>query len=384
VRVLAVNAGSSSLKLSVVEDGREAVAQRTLRTTRGAPDLGALDGLVESAGELDAAGHRLVHGGTRFRESVRVDSEVLAALQGADDLAPLHNANGIAALQRVREMRPELPAVACFDTAFHAHLPDAAALYAVPRRWVERFGLRRYGFHGLSHSYAGGRAAELVGRALTELRTVTCHLGAGASLAAVEGGRSVDTTMGFTPNEGLVMASRSGSVDPGALLWMARQEGMTVGAMETDLSRRSGLLALSGTSGEMTSVLEAAEGGDPDARTALDVYLHRLRAGIASMAAAMGGLDALAFTGGVGENSAQVRQECCRGLGFLGVELDEDANRRVDSGDADVTAGSAAVRVVVVKAREDLAIYREVEKVGDAGGLDAEPAESGGSARGGS
>ena len=381
--MLAVNAGSSSLKLSVVEDGRHVVPPRTLRTPRGAPDLHGLAGFVESAGELDAAGHRLVHGGTRFRASVRVDADVLAALQEADDLAPLHNENGKAALDRVRDLRPDLPSVACFDTAFHTELPEAATLYALPRRWIERFGIRRYGFHGLSHSYAGGRAAELVGRPVSELRTVTCHLGAGASLAAVHGGRSVDTTMGFTPNDGLVMATRSGSVDPGALLWVARQDGMTPGAMDADLSRRSGLLGLSGASGEMRAVLEAADGGDPNSRTALDVYLHRLRAGVAAMAAAMGGLDALVFTGGVGENAAPIRERCCRGLGFLGVELDEAANRTA-SPDADVTArGGRKVSVLVVKAREDLAIFREVEKVRDGGGLDADAAESRGSPRAG-
>ena len=338
MRVLAVNAGSSSLKLNVLEDGRPASPQRLLRTARGGPDLHALADFVDSAGALDAAGHRLVHGGTRFRESVRVDDEVLSALQEADDLAPLHNRHGLAALDRVRAARPDLPSVACFDTAFHTDLPEAAALYALPRRWLERFGIRRYGFHGLSHSYACERAAELLERPLADLRTVTCHLGAGASLAAVKGGRSVDTTMGFTPNEGLVMATRSGSVDPGALLWLARQEGMSPGAMEADLSRRSGLLGLSGTSGEMRAVIEAADGGDPNARTALEVYLHRLRGGVAAMVAAMGGLDVLLFTGGVGENSAQIRQECCRGLGFLGIELDEAANRAAKSEDADLTA----------------------------------------------
>jgi acetate kinase len=382
VRVLAVNAGSSSLKLSVVEDGRRATPQRTLRTPRGAPDLHRLDDFVESAGEIDAAGHRLVHGGVRFRHSVRVDAEVLRALREADDLAPLHNDNGIAALDRVRALRPDVAAVACFDTAFHTDLPAAATLYALPRRWIERFGIRRYGFHGLSHSYASARAAELVGRPVSELRIVTCHLGAGASLAAVQGGRSVDTTMGFTPNEGLVMATRSGSVDPGALLWLARQDGMTPGAMDADLSRRSGLLGLSGTSGEMRAVLDAAEGGDPNSTTALEVYLHRLRAGVAAMAAAMAGLDVLVFTGGVGENAAPIRARCCRGLSFLGVELDEAANRTADA-DAELTARGGQARVLVVKAREDLAIFREVEKVLASGGLDAGAAESRGSPRAG-
>lgn len=327
---------------------------------------------------MDVAGHRIVHGGTRFRESVLVDDEVLLALEQAGELAPLHNFNGIAALNRVRAVRPELRQVACFDTAFHTGMPDAAALYAVPRRWIERFGLRRYGFHGLSHSYASTRAAEMVGRPASELRTVTCHLGAGASLTAVNEGRSVDTTMGFTPNDGLVMATRSGSVDPSAVLWLARRDGLNPGSVDADLSRRSGLYGLSGTSGEMRAVLEAAEGGDPNARTALEVYQHRLRAGIAAMATAMEGLDLLVFAGGVGENAAPIRAECCRGLGFLGIELDADLNRAAEP-DAEVTSAGAQVRVLVVKAREDLAIFREVEKVLSDAGLDAEATESGGS-----
>jgi acetate kinase len=373
-----VNAGSSSLKLSVLEDGRNLVEPRNLATRRGSPDLQALESYVTGAGELDAAGHRLVHGGMHFRESVRIDDEVHRALREAGDLAPLHNANGIAAIDRMRALRPELPLVACFDTAFHTAMPEAAALYAVPRKWIEKHGFRRYGFHGLSHSYAGSRAAELVDRPLSELRTVTCHLGAGTSLCAVHGGRSVDTTMGFTPNEGLVMATRSGSVDPSGILWMAKQEGMDLGSVHADLSRRSGLLGLSGTSGEMRAVLEAADGGDPQARTALEVYLHRLRGAIATMATAMEGLDVLLFTGGVGENAPAIRERCCQGLGFLGIELDGKLNRKAEL-DARVGAEGSPVEVLVVKAREDIAIFREVEQVLGAGGLDEDGTESGGS-----
>jgi acetate kinase len=378
LRVLAVNAGSSSLKLSVLEDGRNLVESRNLATRRGSPDLRALDSYLAGAGELDGAGHRLVHGGTRFRESVRIDDEVHLALAQAGDLAPLHNANGVAAIDRIRALQPDLPLVACFDTAFHTGMPDAAALYAVPRKWIEKYGFRRYGFHGLSHSYASARAAELVDRPLSELRTVTCHLGAGTSLCAVHGGRSVDTTMGFTPNEGLVMATRSGSVDASGVLWIAKQEGTDIGAVNADLSRRSGLLGLSGTSGEMRAVLEAADGGDPQARTALDVYLHRLRGAIATMATAMEGLDVLLFTGGVGENAAAIRERCCQRLGFLGIELDPDLNRSAEL-DARVGAESSQVEVLVVKAREDIAIFREVEQVLAAGGLDEDGTKSGGS-----
>jgi acetate kinase len=255
---------------------------------------------------------------------------------------------------------PEAPAVACFDTAFHAHIPDRAATYAVPREWRERHGLRRYGFHGLSHAYASRRAAELAARPLSELRIVTCHLGAGASLAAVEGGRSVDTTMGFTPLEGLVMATRSGSVDPGLVLWLQRHGGLTEEAISDALEHRSGLAALAGTP-DMREVLRAAEAGQPAARLALDVYVHRLRAGIASMAAAMGGLDVLVFTGGVGEKAAPVRAAAADGLGFLGVGLaiDEPPGSR----DAEIGAPDAAVRTFVVRAREDLEIAASVRSI---------------------
>jgi acetate kinase len=246
---------------------------------------------------------------------------------------------------------PGTPAVACFDTAFHATLPAAAATYAVPAAWRERWGLRRYGFHGLSHAYASRRAAELTGAR----RIVTCHLGAGASLAAVRDGRSVDTTMGFTPLEGLVMATRSGSVDPGLLLWLLEREGVGVREMAEALEHDSGLLALAGTA-DMREVLARADEG---AQLALDVYCHRLRAGIAAMAAALDGLDALVFTGGVGERAPAVRAAAADGLRFLGVALDGGRNDAAN-GDADVSAAGAPVRTLVVSAREDLEIAAQV------------------------
>jgi acetate kinase len=251
---------------------------------------------------------------------------------------------------------PDTPAVACFDTAFHATLPPAAFTYAVPRAWQERWGVRRYGFHGLSHAYASRRAAEMTGAR----RIVTCHLGAGASLAAVRDGRSVDTTMGFTPLEGLVMATRSGSVDPGLLLWLLERERLTVAEMSAALEHDSGLSALAGTA-DMREVLARVD-TDPDARLALDVYTHRLRAGVAAMTAALGGLDALAFTGGVGERSAPVRRAVAEGLGFLGVALDDERNAAAD-GDTDISRADAHARALVIPAREDLEIVREVRRV---------------------
>ena len=255
---------------------------------------------------VEAVGHRVVHGGPRYSKSVRIDSEVVGYLATITDLAPLHLPAALAGIAAVGRVLPDVPAVACFDTAFHSSMPAAAATYAIPAEWRERYGIRRYGFHGFSHAYAARIAAQLLGRPESDLRVVTCHLGSGASLAAVWGGRSVDTTMGFTPLEGLVMATRSGSVDPGMLLWLERHAGLTEPELNDALDQRSGLLALAGT-GDMREVLKRGFAGAEDARLAFDVYIHRLRACIASMAAAMGGLDALVFTGGVGENAPEVR-----------------------------------------------------------------------------
>ncbi|HYL41283.1 MAG TPA: hypothetical protein VET90_08245, partial [Candidatus Binatus sp.] len=281
---------------------------------------------------------------------------------------------------------PEVPAVACFDTAFHASIPAAAATYALPQEWRRRWDLRRFGFHGLSHAYASRRAAELLGRDPIGLRVVTCHLGAGASLAAVRDGRSVDTTMGFTPLEGLVMATRSGSVDPGLVLWLEEHAGTPAAELAATLEHRSGLLGLAGTP-DMREVLARESAGDATAALAVQVYLHRLRGSIAAMAAAMDGLDALVFTGGVGENSAEIRSRAAAGLGFLGVTLDPARNdpaaeRGGRTGDGAAAAGgapttdavtaaepgadreigspAASTRTLVVHTREDLEIARQV------------------------
>jgi len=358
VRVLVVNAGSSSLKLRLLDAGDALVAEADVDAPRAAVDEAALRDWVAGVGPVDAVGHRIVHGGERFRSAVRIDADVVAALHALTDLAPLHQPKSLAALDAVLHVLPRTPAVACFDTAFHATLPAAAATYAVPRAWRERWGVRRYGFHGLSHAYAARRASELAAGAE---RVVTCHLGAGASLCAVRDGRSVDTTMGFTPLEGLVMATRSGSVDPGLLLWLLEREQVSIGEAAAALEHESGLLALAGTA-DMREVVARADQGDGDARLALGVYGHRLRAGIAAMAAALGGLDALVFTGGVGERSAPVRAAAAGGLGFLGVRLDDAANAGAD-GDGDVGAPGAAARTLVVRAREDLEIARQVRAV---------------------
>jgi acetate kinase len=366
VRVLVVNAGSSSVKLSLLGDGDRTLADRELAAPRSQLEPGALEAALQAGlGDADAVGHRIVHGGERFREAVRIDSSVEHALGELVDLAPLHQRKSLATLHSVSEALPRLPAVACFDTAFHATLPDAAATYALPAAWRERWRVRRYGFHGLSHSWIARRAPEMVGVTASELRMVSCHLGAGASLCAIAGGRSIDTTMGFTPLEGLVMATRSGSVDPGLLLWLLEHTDMNECELAGALEHESGLLGLA-DSADMRDVLAASAGGDRRARLALDVYLHRLRAGIASMAAALGGLDVLVFTGGVGEHLHEIRSGALSGLGFLGAAVDESANA-AGEGDRDISARSADVRTLVVRAREDLEIADQARRVLKAG-----------------
>jgi acetate kinase len=340
VRVLVVNAGSSSLKVDIVDGGRA---------------VESFDGLPATPPDVDAVGHRIVHGGAHLTEPVVIDATVERELHALVELAPLHQPKSLDGLAAARRLLPDTPHVACFDTAFHATLPAAAATFALPRAWRERWGVRRYGFHGLSHEWASRRAARLAPGAR---RVVTCHLGAGASLAAVLDGRSVDTTMGFTPLDGLVMATRSGAVDPGLLLWLEEHEGLAPREVAEALEHSSGLLALAGTA-DMREVLAR---DDDDARLALDVYLHRLATGIAAMTVALGGLDALVFTGGVGERAPAVRSGAAARVAHLGLALDE-ARNAAGSDDAEVGVRGAAVRTFVVRSREDLQIAAGVERV---------------------
>lgn len=361
MRVLVVNAGSSSTKLRVLDDDDQTVGSADLPAARGHPHEEEMADAVRTLGRIDAVGHRIVHGGSSFTEPVQIDADVRLRIASISDLAPLHQPKSLAALDSVDRVLGGVPSVACFDTAFHVHMPAAASTYALPSEWRARWGLRRYGFHGLSHAYASRRAAELSGSSSEDLRIVTSHLGAGASLCAVKGGRSVDTTMGFTPLDGLVMATRCGSIDPGLVLWLAERVGTPPSELAATLEHRSGLLGLADTD-DMRVVLARADVGDPDAVLALGVYLHRVRAGIASMAASMGGLDALVFTAGVGENSPAVRQGACDALAFLGVQVDPGRNAH-GSEDREISAPGCAVRTFVVEAREDLEIAREVRRV---------------------
>jgi acetate kinase len=333
-RILVVNAGSTSLKLSIVD---EAGISRS---------IGSFE---EAAGEVDAVAHRVVHGGTRFREPVRIDGEVTAALEGLAELAPLHNRRGVTAIGEAMCVLPELPHVAVFDTAFHQTMPDEASTYALPARWRSDWDIRRFGFHGLSVQWA----AEQV----RVPRLVVCHLGGGCSVTAVRDGRSVDTTMGYSPLEGVPMATRSGSIDVEIVLHLLRTKKLDLDEIEHALESESGLLGLSGETGR---VEELERSNSSTAKLALGVFAHRVASSVAAMAASLDGIDAIVFTAGIGEGSAAVRRHICGRLRFLGVELDAEANAGAVP-DADVSAQNAVVRVVVLHAREDVIAAKAAE-----------------------
>jgi acetate kinase len=365
LRALALNAGSSTLKAALydLEPGAALAAPAAPRWC-GDVEWDPADGGVSAdrllrrvPGDVDVVGHRIVHGGGRFRRPERMTPSAKQAVGALAAWAPLHNAAALRAIAAAERFAgAATPQVGVFDTAFHADLPAATRTYAGPREWLER-GLRRFGFHGINHEYAAHRAARLLGRPLAGLRLITCHLGSGCSLAAVRDGRSVDTTMGFTPLDGLVMGTRSGALDPGLILHLLREPGTSVDALDVLLNHRSGLLGLSGRSGDLREVLAARADGDAAARLAFDVYVHRLRSHIGAMLGALGGLDGIVFTAGVGENSAEVREAALAPFEFLGARLDPDRNAQLEP-DADVAAAGSAVRVLVVRAREDWAIAR--------------------------
>jgi acetate kinase len=342
--VLVVNAGSTSLKLHLVR--ADGAAERV--DALGAVDPAALDGVA----------HRVVHGGPRLRAPVLVDAAVQDAIAALEPLAPLHNAPAIAALERVQRELPGVPNVAVFDTGFHATIPEEAAAYAIPSSW-RAWGVRRYGFHGLSVEWSTERARELLGG---DRRLVVCHLGGGCSVTAVRDGRSLDTTMGFSPLEGVPMASRSGSVDPGALVYVLRERGLSVDEVDHALNTESGLAGLAGRPADVAAIVEAAARGDEAAAAAISVFVHRVAAAVASMAVASGGLDALVFTAGIGENSAPIRAGVCERLAFLGVELDATLNSSTEP-DADLASSASRARVLVVRAREELVAARAARAV---------------------
>lgn len=362
-RVFVVNAGSSSLKYEVVDvETASSVTSGLVERVTGYGS--ALAGVLSDldAESIDAVGHRIVHGGSVFVEATLIDDAVEAEIDRLAELAPLHNPPGLEGIRAARAALPFIPHVAVFDTAFHATLSPVAATYAIDAQVAAAHGIRRYGFHGTSYRYVAARAAEVLGRPLSELRMIVLHLGNGASAAAIAGGRSVDTSMGMTPLEGLVMGTRSGDIDPAVLLHLQRVAGYDAAALDDLLNKRSGLKGL-GDHSDMRDLQSAAEGGDAAATLALDVYLHRLRHYIGAYAAELGGVDALVFTAGVGENSALVRSRAVEGLGFLGMSVDPDANTANADTERVISPAGSTVAVLVVPTNEELQIARETVAV---------------------
>ncbi|HVS38544.1 MAG TPA: acetate kinase [Gemmataceae bacterium] len=388
MNILVLNTGSSSVKFGLIASGDERVlldgtadwtakpAQLTLRHA-GSPAADSplpADGCgpavehvlallrKERTMEVAAVGHRVVHGGSVFTAGVVVTPAVKQALAGLAELAPLHNPVNVEGIEAAEKAWPDVPHVAVFDTAFHATIPEAARTYAVPYQWTQEWGLRRYGFHGLSHAYCSDRAAKMLGKGPHGLRVIVCHLGAGCSASAVRDGACVDTSMGFTPLDGLAMATRSGSVDPSILIHVLRHKGLNADDLDRVLNHESGLLGVGGASGDMRQVKAAACGGDGRARLALDVYAHRLRQTIGGFAATLGGVDALVFTAGVGEHDGEMRAAACRGLECLGLQLNAAANA-ICKPDADVATQASRGRILLIATREELTIVRETVRV---------------------
>jgi acetate kinase len=313
--------------------------------------------VIADKAAIDAVGHRVVHGGQQYQQTVRIDATVKSTIAALIPLAPAHNPANLEGIELVEALLgKQVPQFAAFDTAFHRQMPAAAAIYPGPYAWVEA-GIRRYGFHGISHAYCADRAAHRLGRDLSSLQLISCHLGNGCSLAAIQAGQSIDTTMGFTPLEGLMMGSRSGSVDPGILIYLMREQGYDDAKLNQLLNQQSGLKGLSGISHDLRLVQAAMQAGNPQAKLAWDVYIHRIRSGIGAMRMSLNGLDALIFTAGVGENNAAVRSAVCQGLSFLGIELDEQLNQTANT-DRDLATIDSRVRILVLHTQEDWQIAK--------------------------
>ncbi len=393
--ILVINAGSSSLKFGLFDaeardalatglidwtgdpknaelairprDGAEVrsrvdVAHHRAAVAQAVTRLAALDIAREGPSpDITLVGHRVVHGGARFRQSVRIDASVKAGIAELAELAPLHNPSALEAIEAAEQALPTATHVAVFDTAFFADLPPRAFVYPLPYAWYTDWGVRRFGFHGISHAYCAGRAAELLGR--PSGRVVICHLGNGCSATAVRDGKAVATTMGFTPLEGLMMGTRSGSVDPGILIYVQRRRGLSVDQTDQALNHESGLLGVSGVSSDYRQVETAAQAGQERARLALEIFADRVRATIGALAVGLGGVDALVFTAGIGEHSAGLREAACQGLQCLGLRLDPQRNATCRP-DADIAMPDSSGRILVVQTREELMIAREARAVG--------------------
>lgn len=390
MNVLVINCGSSSLKFQLINseseqvlakglcerigiDGRltyqpaggeKAVSEKAMPTHTEAIQfvIDALTdentGVVKSLDEIGAVGHRVVHGGEKFTRSVVITDEVKAAIEECNDLAPLHNPANLIGINACQSLMPSTPMVAVFDTAFHQTMPEKAYMYGLPYEYYDKYKVRRYGFHGTSHSFVSKRAAELVGKPYDAVKTVVCHLGNGASICAVENGKSVDTSMGLTPLEGLVMGTRSGDIDPAIMEFIAKKEGLDIAGLMNVLNKKSGVEGISGVSSDFRDLDNAAAEGNNRAKIALEVFIYRVAKYVGAYAAAMNGVDVIAFTAGIGENAGNVRAGVCKYLGYLGIEIDEEANKKRGE-EITISTAASKVKVMVVPTNEELAIARD-------------------------
>lgn len=319
-------------------------------------------GVIKDMSEISAVGHRVVHGGEKFYQSVIIDDEVKKAIEECSELAPLHNPSNIVGIEACKQIMPDVPMVAVFDTAFHQTMPKHAYIYALPYEIYEKYRLRRYGFHGTSHKYVSERAAQILNRPIEELKIITCHLGNGASICAVKYGKSVETSMGFTPLQGLCMGTRSGTIDPAVISFLMEKEKMTVKDISDFLNKKSGVLGVSGVSSDFRDIQEAAENGNDRAQLALDIFCYRVKGFIGDYAAIMNGVDAVVFTAGIGENNDYVRSKILTDMDFFGIKIDEEKNK-VRGEEMDISTPDAKVRTLVIPTNEELAIARETVRL---------------------
>ena len=399
MKILVINAGSSSLKYQLIDMANEQVMAKGLCERIGidghlkhSPLVGGKPvfnedvpmpthseaiaaviekltspeyGVVSSMKEIDAVGHRVVHGGEKFASSVRIDDAVMAALEECIPFAPLHNPANITGINACKAVMGDVPMVAVFDTAFHQTMPGKAYMYAVPYEYYKNDGIRRYGFHGTSHRYVSARCAELMGKPIEELKLISCHMGNGSSICAIDGGKSVDTSMGFTPIAGLPMGTRCGDIDVSILEYLASNTGKSIEELTTILNKKSGVLGVSGVSSDFRDLDNAASEGNDRARLALDIFAYDVAKTVGGYAAAMGGVDAIVFTAGVGENSASTRADICAYLGYLGTELDEQANAKRGE-DIEISKAGSKVRMFVIPTNEELVIARDTKALVEA------------------
>lgn len=394
MKILVVNCGSSSLKYQLFDMEKEEVIAKGIVERIGTPPsyltysvnggkvkkevtasnhteafkvvietlLDDSNPVISSIEEIKAVGHRVVHGGERFKEPTIIDDEVIAEIERNNELAPLHNPAGLAGIRASMEVLPNVPQIAVFDTSFHSNMPKYAYLYAIPMRFYRDYRIRRYGFHGTSHYYVANRASQLVGRPIEELKIITCHLGNGCSISAVKGGRSIDTSMGFTPLEGLIMGTRSGDLDPAIPLYLMRNLNYTAEEVDDILNKESGLLGISEFSNDMRDVMKAAEEGNQNAKLAMEMFCYRIKKYIGAYTAIMNGLDVLVFTAGIGENEPEIREMVCSNMDYLGIKIDPQKNN-FKGQEREISASDSKVRVWVIPTNEELVIARETARL---------------------